>query len=120
MNRRGDIGRDQRGHVRSLTAIFDSADADNTCQLHLHLNSTVEIQVPKETIFIIAYSVHRAHNQTARSAYLCGLGQPVMMFPQNSIVFFMHADGIFDGAGGTVPIHNIVVKVINLAEAVAP
>ncbi len=42
-----------------------------------------------------------------------------MVLPQDAVIFLMHADSIFDGAGRAVPVHNVVIEVMDFAETVA-
>src|SRR5205085_121405 len=69
----------------------------NARQLHLELNAAVLVQVPEEAVFIVFHRGNRGDDQSPAAAHFGTLGKsPIGVLPENSIIFFMHADGIFD------------------------
>ena len=119
MDRRGHVGRHQRRNVGSFAAIFDRTHPNDASEFHLHLNGAIEIEVPKKAVFIIPHCVNRTDYKSARSPHFSGLGERISVFPQNAIVFLVHADGIFNPAGGAVPVYDVMIEVIDFAQTVA-
>ena len=119
VNRGGQVGRNQRGELGLLGPGFHSADTNDTGQLDLHLNRAVQIQIPEEAILIIPDRKERADHQTSRASDFRGCGQQVPMLPQHAVIFFVHADGVFDGIDGTVGQQRGHIKIMDFAQTVA-
>src|SRR6516225_6135562 len=88
-----------RGEQRAMRwcpACLDRAYRENARQLHFEFDVASLIEVPEETVIIIANRREGGDNQAPRAADLGVAKAPVRMFPQRAVIFLVQADGVLD------------------------
>ena len=97
---------------------YTTDSINNSSSLHFKFNFSIEVKVPKASIFIISHSRERRYNQAPRSAYLCFIESEVVMFPEYAKVFLMNTNAVFDLHGITIYVRNPTVQILNSSQTI--
>src|SRR5438309_546413 len=73
----------------------DSSGVHNTSQFDLELDHTILVEIPVETVLVVAHRGDERDDQASRTAYLGLVRAPIDMLPEQAKVLFMHTDRIW-------------------------
>ena len=107
------------GAVGRLHAGRQRTEREDAGQLDLKLDVAVLIEVPEKAILVVFHGRDGGDDQPARAADFRGVQPAVGVFPQDSVVLLVHADGVLDGERIAPAGAEVAVKILDVAQTIA-
>ncbi len=102
-----------------LFAGWHGGGLDDAGEFCLELDRAVLVQVPVEAVVVIADGREERDDEAPRAADLEQAVAEFVVLPGNSVIFFMHADGVLHDEGLALVVGGRHVEIMDIAEAVA-
>jgi hypothetical protein len=91
----------------------------NAGKLDLKLDSAILVEDPIDAVLVVCGGKDVANDELAGTRYGYGIVTEICVLEENTVIFFVDADGIFDGCGCTGTIHKGCIQVVDCAFAIA-
>lgn len=91
---------------------------ENSGQFYLKLNRSILMQNPVHAILVVGSSENMGDDKLSCASHDHAVVTEVGMLEQNAVVFFVDANGVLDGCGGSSTVDESGVEVVNRTLAV--
>jgi hypothetical protein len=76
--------------------------------------------MPVETILVICDSAKERNREAPRPSPFSRPGAPILVFPEHTVIFFVHADTIFYSLYSAMEICEVGIKVLDETQTITP
>lgn len=76
------------------------------------------IEVPEKSIFIVGNSAKKGDSESPRPPDFSHTSPPILMFPQNPIVFLVHANAVLQCLHSSKEVGEMSIKVLDVTKTI--
>ncbi len=104
---RVDAGVDFGAPAFGVLAGVHGVGVEDPCEFDFELDGPVLVEDPIDAVFVVCRGEDVRNQEFAAASHNDGVVAEVGVFEENTGVFFVDADGVFDGLAGTGPVDEI-------------